>query len=142
MRITILLLTLLLLSCGPQNKLKRAERLIEKAEKLGAKWGVDTVYKEIPVFIPQVRVDSIFTSRVGDTVILEKDRLTVKYVRLPGDSVFIEGECKADTVKIEVPVEVNKEIKSGYGLWDILKFCLFTGVLVWLITMFYLKVVK
>lgn len=142
MRITILLLTLLLLSCSPQNKLKRAERLIQKAESLGAKWEVDTVYKEIPVFIPQVRVDSIFTAGVGDTVILEKERIKVKYVRLPGDSVFIEGESKADTVKIEVPVVVNKEIKSGYSWWDILKFCLFTGVLVWLITLFYLKVVK
>lgn len=141
MRITILLLTLLLLSCA-SNKLKRAERLIQKAEKLGAKWGVDTVYKEIPVFIDSVRVDSIFTSRVGDTVYLEKDRLKIKYIRLKADTFYIEGKCEADTVKITVPIEVKREIQTGAGFWDIFKIVLFAVVLTLLLATFYWKVVK
>lgn len=122
------IILLILCSCASNKanrKLKRAERLIAQAEQLGIKWHTDTIYKEIPVFIPQVRVDSIFTSRVGDTVYLEKDRLKIKYIKLPGDSVFISGNCEADTVKISVPVTVNKEIKTGLGVltvvqWSIL----------------------
>lgn len=107
------------------RKLKRAERLIAQAEQLGAKVTADTIFKTIPVFIESVKYDSIFTSRVGDTVYLEKERLKIKYVRLPGDSVFISGNCEADTVKITVPVTVNKEIKTGLGVltvvqWSIL----------------------
>lgn len=123
-----LLILLILCSCASNKanrKLKRSERLTNEAIALGAKVTADTVYKEIHVFIPQVRVDSIFTSSVGDTVYLEKERLKIKYVRLPGDSVFISGNCEADTVKISVPVTVNKEIKTGLGVltvvqWSIL----------------------
>lgn len=122
------LIILILCSCASNKanrKLKRAERLTKQAIELGAKVTADTVYKEIPVFIPQVRVDSIFTSKVGDTVYLEKERLKLKFVRLPGDSVFIEGKCEADTVRIEVPISVTKEIKTGLGVltvvqWSIL----------------------
>lgn len=123
-----LLILLILCSCASNKanrKLKRAERLTNEAIALGSKVTADTVYKEIPVFIPQVMVDSIFTSKVGDTVYLEKERLKIKYVRLPGDSVFIEGKCEADTVKIQVPITINKEIKTGLGVltvvqWSIL----------------------
>jgi len=122
------LILLILCSCASNKanrKLKRAERLTNEAIALGAKVQADTVYKEIPVFIPQVRVDSIFTSKVGDTVYLEKERLKIKYIKLAGDSVYIEGKCEADTVKIEVPISVTKEIKTGLGVltvvqWSIL----------------------
>jgi hypothetical protein len=128
MRITILLLTVLLLGCASNKanrKLKRAERLTAQAIELGAKVTPDTVYKWRTVFIDSVRVDSIFTSVVGDTVYLERERLKVKYVRLKGDSIFIRGECLADTVKIQVPVTVTKNIKTGISVlivvqWSIL----------------------
>ena len=107
------------------RKLKRAEKLTKQAIELGAVVTPDTVYKWRTVFIDSVRVDSIFTSIVGDTVYLEKERLRVKYVRLKGDSIFIRGECLADTVKIQVPVTVTKEIKTGLSAlivvqWSIL----------------------
>jgi len=118
----------LLTSCGPTFYLKKAERALKKAEQLGAKVGADTVYAEKTVFVDSVRVDSVFTSKVGDTVYLTKDRLKVKYVRLPGDSVFIEGNCEADTIKIKVPVTVTKTIESGYGVWDIIRWCLVIAI--------------
>jgi hypothetical protein len=127
-RVSIILL-LLLSSCGPNFYLKKAERALKKAEQLGAKVTADTIYKERLVFVDSIRVDSIFTSKVGDTVYISKDRLKVKYVRLPGDSVFIEGKCEADTIKIQVPVMVNKEIKSGLGVWDVIKWALFALVI-------------
>lgn len=104
-------------SCS--DKLTRAKKLIAKAESEGAVWTHDTVFVDHPVFIEEVKRDSIFFSLPGDTVRIEKDRLRVTYVRLPGDSVFIEGECQADTVKIQVPVAIDNSIEGGYPWWYI-----------------------
>lgn len=120
-----ILILMILCSCGAAGKLKRAEKLISKAEAMGATWHVDTVYKEVPYYIDSVRVDSVFISKVGDTVVIEKDRLKLKYVRLPGDSVYIEAKCEADTVYQKVPVIVNKTIaaKSEWWKWALIGFC-------------------
>lgn len=136
------ILLVLLTSCGPNYHLKRSKYHELKAISKGAKLEVDTVFKEIPVFIDSVRVDSIFTAGVGDTVYLEKDRLKIKYVRLKADTFFIEGKCEADTVKINVPVEVKREIQTGAGFWDIFRIVLFAVVLTALLVTFYWKVVK
>lgn len=98
------------------NKLKRAERLISKAEELGAKWHVDTIMVEVPIVVPSVRVDSIIVSKPGDTVVITKDRLKLKYVRLRGDTVFVAAECAADTIIKKVPVTVVKTIKAKGGI--------------------------
>jgi hypothetical protein len=114
----LFLLILLLLSlggCSPAAKLRRAQKLIEKAEAGGAKWTVDTVYVKIPVIVPETRVDSIFMSLPGDTVVLEKDRLKVIYVRLAGDSVYIDAECDSIVIEKEVPVTVTKTIHAPKG---------------------------
>jgi hypothetical protein len=124
----LVFLLIVLSSCASNKanrKLKRANRLIGEAEQLGVKWKSDTIFKTIPVFIESVKYDSIFTSRQGDTVYLEKERLKIKYVRLPGDSVYIEGKCDSLTKIVEVPISVTKEIKTGLGVltvvqWSIL----------------------
>jgi hypothetical protein len=102
--IVLLLAIFLLSSCSAKWHLKQAE-------KKGAITKTDTVFTDIPVFIEEVKRDSIFFSLPGDTVRIEKDRLRVTYVRLPGDSVYIEGECKADTIFQEVATVVYKEIQ-------------------------------
>lgn len=112
-----IIILLILCSCGPTNKLKRAERLIRKAELAGAVWHVDTVYKEVPFYVDSVRIDSIFVAKVGDTVVIEKERLKLKYVRLAGDSVYIEAKCEADTVYQTVPVTVTKTIEAKVNWW-------------------------
>jgi len=86
-RISIILI-ILLSSCGPNFYLKKAEKALKKAEQLGAVITADTVYKERLVFVDSIRVDSIFTSKVGDTVYISKDRLKIKFVRLKG--VYIQ----------------------------------------------------
>lgn len=119
-----ILLLLLATSCGifsPENKamrkLRKAEKLIKQAELLGSQWSQDTVYKEIPFIIDSVRVDSVFVAKQGDTVVIEKERLKLKYVRLAGDSVYIEGECEADTVFQKVPITITKEISAKINWW-------------------------
>jgi len=120
----LVFLLIVLSSCASNKanrKLKRANRLIGEAEQLGVKWKSDTIFKTIPVFIESVKYDSIFTSRQGDTVYLEKERLKIKYVRLPGDSVYIEGKCDSVTVIKEVPISVTKEIKTGLGVLTVVQ---------------------
>ena len=126
--LSFILLLLLFTGCASNKanrKLKRAEKLTEQAIALGAVITPDTLYKEIPVFIPQVRTDTIFVTTEGDTVYIQKERLRIKFVDLPGDSVFIEGKCDSLTVIKEVPITVTKEIKTGLSVlvvvqWSIL----------------------
>ncbi|HMG89601.1 MAG TPA: hypothetical protein VK589_06065, partial [Chryseolinea sp.] len=66
----ILALTAVLTACGPASKLRRAEKLIQKAELQGATWKSDTVYHEVPIFIRQMHGDTTFVSQPGDTVTL------------------------------------------------------------------------
>src|SRR5688572_2315997 len=109
---------IVMMSCGPAAKLRRAERLISKAEELGAKWRVDSVVTDMPVPIESVRVDTIITTKVGDTVRIEKERLKLKYVRLPGDTIVIMAECAADTIKVKVTKTINKTIEAkGWLRW-------------------------
>jgi hypothetical protein len=120
----LVFLLIVLSSCASNKanrKLKRANRLIGEAEQLGVKWKSDTIFKTIPVFIESVKYDSIFTSRQGDTIFIEKERMKIKYVRLPGDSVYIEGKCDSLTKIVEVPISVTKEIKTGLGVLTVVQ---------------------
>ncbi|HEY3405395.1 MAG TPA: hypothetical protein VGK59_18550 [Ohtaekwangia sp.] len=128
----LLAFILLLSGCGPAFKLRRAERLIKKAELLGATWHVDSIQVEVPVILKEIRVDSIFRDKVGDTVVITKDRLKVTYVRLPGDSVFIRSESKADTVHQTVTRTVQKVIyapQKGLKLWQWILIALAAGLI-------------
>lgn len=130
-RIQVIILALILCSCGAANKLKRAERLIKEAEAKGAVWHVDTVYQKVPVFIDSVRVDSVFIAKAGDTVLIEKERLRVKIIRLPGDSIRVEAKCEADTVYKEVPITVTKTITAKGGIdWKWLVVAFVAGAVV------------
>lgn len=78
----------------------------------------DTVLIKDTVKINSVSKDTVFKNHLGDTVFINKDRLHIKYVQLPGDSVFINGKC--DTIKIitekKVPfksVEVKQNLISN-----------------------------
>ena len=117
----LLLLSMWVLSgCSDKatRKLKRSARLEKEAIALGAKVTADTVYKPVQVFVPQVKTDTVFESKQGDTVLIEKERLKIKYVNLPKDSVYIYGECEADTVIQKVPYTVTKKISAGYTKWE------------------------
>lgn len=94
----------------------------------GGKVTADTLYKTITVTTQEVKTDTIFKPLPGDTVTITKDKLKIKYVKLPADSVYIYAEHKPDTVKIKVPYTVTKEIKSGHGFWFDVKLVLIAAI--------------
>lgn len=111
MKTYLLAIILILSGCGPASKLRRAEKLIKKAEEQGGVWSSDTVWVERQVFVPEIRVDSITILKPGDSVVIFKDRLEVKIKRLAGDTVFIDAKCDTVTITERIPVVVNKEIE-------------------------------
>lgn len=124
-KIIILALSLLMLTgCSHKFKadkhIRKANKHIAKAESFGAKWHKDTVYQKIEVVVPKVSVDTVFKEvSVNDTITITKDRLTVKYVKLPGDSVFLEGECRDSIIYRDVPIVVNNELTCPPDKWKL-----------------------
>lgn len=109
------IIALVIASCGPAAKLRRAERLIKKAEAMGAVWHVDTVFKIVPVTTKLVERDTVLLNVPGDTITITRDKLRVK-VKVMRDSIYVKGECLPDTIKVIVPVQVNKTIDAPRGL--------------------------
>lgn len=109
MRYTTLFILLLLCSCGPAAKLRRAERLINEAVAAGATVKADTVYKEIPIpgaeTIVKVPVDKLVTV-LRDTTIYQ-DRIEIHY-QLRRDTFRMHVKCPPDTIR--VPVTVHRSI--------------------------------
>ncbi len=95
---------------------RKLERVVRKCPELKR----DTmIVLKVDTVIPEARIDTV-TRLSSDTVEIVKDRLTVRYVRMPGDSIYIEGKC--DTVKVEVikevPVEVIRSVPcKGVPWW-------------------------
>lgn len=120
---TSLLFWLVLLgciSCGPSYHLKRARYHIAMAEAKGAAFHSDTLWQTIEIPIPEIRKDTLFKSSVGDTVVIQRDRLKIVYVKLKGDSVFIEGECQADTIRKNIYHTVKRTVyppEKSFNWW-------------------------
>lgn len=117
-----LILAFLLCACGPTFHLKQAERHLRKAEIKGAQVRVDTVYKTISVIVPEVHVDTLIKEvNFRDTIEFWQDRFHVRVkVDTITKSVYIEGKCESDTIRVDVPISVVKEIKTGISFWWIL----------------------
>lgn len=107
-----IILALALCSCGSGYHLRMAKKHIKKAEQKGAVITPDTVFKQIRVEVPSVRVDTAIVTEKADTVYLEKDHLKVRVIRKT-DTLLITGECDTVTVVKEVPVAVSNEIEDG-----------------------------
>lgn len=108
--IFLFLAVFLLSGCGAQWHLKQSKRHKILAISKGAEIELDTVYKIKNVITKEVRVDSVFKDVIGDTVYINRDNLKIKYVRMPGDTVFIEGKAERDTLRILVPTTVTEVI--------------------------------
>jgi predicted DNA binding protein len=95
----LVLLALFAVSCGPQ-----------KPE-------VSTIVMHDTIYTDRVVSDTIVVSKPQDTIVMEKERLRVRVVRI-NDTLRIEGECAADTIyrttTIEVPVKV---VESRWPWW-------------------------
>lgn len=81
--------------CNPERKLAR---LLMKYPELR-----DTL--EVEAIVEYIKGDTVFMAPLpGDTVVYAKDRLTVKYVDRVGPTMYLEGVCAADTIRVDVPV--------------------------------------
>ena len=113
------ILAALLFSCGPQAKLRRAERLIAKAEAQGARWKVDTVFKEITVYTTKIEFDTVLKQvNFHDTITVIKDNVITRFkINTVTKDIYVNTECPPDTIEILVPVTVNKEINAKKRSW-------------------------
>ena len=71
----------------------------------------DIIRKQQDTLIVTERVEVLDTLLMRDTITVTKDQFSVRIVRLPGDSILVDGKC--DTIKITVPqiVEVHNTKK-------------------------------
>jgi len=89
----------LLIGCGPSKPL------------------IETIVMHDTIYTDRVVSDTIVVTKAQDTIVMEKERLRVRVVRI-NDTLRIEGECQADTIyrttTIEVPVKV---VESRWPWW-------------------------
>ena len=110
-------LALWLSGCGANYHVKRAEKHMMKARIKDPEVSfVDTVYQTLVDTVESVSVDTSFFYDV-DTVIIEKDRLKLRYVKVDS-TVYIDAECDTIIREIEIPVTVQETlIKEVQPLW-------------------------
>ena len=124
-------LILILFSCSPA---KRLERLVSRHPELRHP---DTLIVRDTLITPSVRADTtLHLEQLYDTVILEKERLQVKLLRI-SDTLYVEGNCLPDTIYYEkqIPVERINLVREPL-LWRTLKplfWILAAGVLLMLL---------
>ncbi len=101
-------------SCSEARKFRRAEKKIYRlTQKYPDLLKQDTLHDTLSIITPEVRYDTQFVDKPGDTTYINNGKLEIKYVRI-GDTTYIEGKCKSDTIiqTVEIPVErivVRKE---------------------------------
>lgn len=118
------MLAFLLSSCGVNHHLRKAEKHLRKAEALGAKVKADTLWRTLEIPVPVIEFDTVLrVDHFRDTITVQNDKVVT---RLKYDTItkmmYMSSECTPDTIKIKVPVIVNKEIKSPRGFWYYFQF--------------------
>jgi hypothetical protein len=110
---------ILLVSCSPQSKLRRAKKLIAQAEASGLEWKSDTVYQQITVTVPEVKFDTVVRVQTWtDTITVTKDRVTTQVVVTPSEKVvYISSKCDPVTIIKKVPYTVSREIVVEQSFW-------------------------
>ena len=102
------------------RKLKRTAAMLGVALFIGcgpSKPLIETIVMHDTIYTDRVVSDTIVVTKAQDTIVMEKERLRVRVVRI-NDTLRIEGECQADTIyrttTIEVPVKV---VESRWPWW-------------------------
>ena len=99
----LILVLLLLLGCSPQ---KRLQRIIEHHPEL-----VDTTHIKDTIVQPGWQYDTIVQLN-NDTVVVQKDGVTVTLYKWKTDSIFVEVEKEQDTVFVDVPCpQINNPLE-------------------------------
>ncbi|MDD2635757.1 MAG: hypothetical protein PHW82_09690, partial [Bacteroidales bacterium] len=91
-------------SCTPQKRLNRLVALHPELVQ------TDTIRIRDTTIIPETRIDTSFNQdRLKDTVIITKEKLTVKIHQVL-DTVYVEAEREADTVVVVKEVAVERVV--------------------------------
>ena len=119
-KLTLTILTVgLLVSCGPAYHLRKAKKHLGIAESLGARVHADTVYKELMVAIPEVRVDTVVRNvNFYDTIIVTKQGVVTK-VKVDCDerTASISTICPEVVKYVKVPYTITKSITAPINVW-------------------------
>lgn len=117
MRTITLLIALLLCSCWTPKRCNRALLRCGVVSDTVQVW--DSIYLERAITDTLLRWDSL---QMHDTVTIEQDLVRVKIVRLPGERLYVQGECK-DTVIRYVRQVVNPvQRKTSWTWWPVAAF--------------------
>lgn len=110
-------MALVIASCSPSSKLRRAKRLIAQAEASGLSWKSDTVFTTVTLEVPIVKIDTVVTvHNWRDTITVTRDRVTTRVVVNPIEKrVYISSKCDSAVVIKKVPFQVYRDIKVGYS---------------------------
>lgn len=113
MRTLLILLTaLLLIGCSTE---RRCARAVNRCANL---WRHDTTYIHDSILIKRNTIDTVLRwnfLQVHDTVTIRDGRAVIRIVRLPGDSIWVQGECR-DTVIRYVRQVVTKNVQDSFLL--------------------------
>lgn len=131
----ILILIIILISCTPQ---RRFTRLIDKHPYLLTTDSL-VIHDTVNITIPEIVHDTVISEHffheiTRDTLILQKDRLTVKIFHdTIKNNVYINGKC--DTVTIEKIIERKIPVKyyEKTPTWKKIVNWLIIGVIVYVL---------
>lgn len=119
--LTVLLFNSCSIEQRMENKFRRAERRIEKLTiKYPRLLNQDTLHDTFNIVSDRIEHDTSFINIPGDTTYLYKDKLRIKYVRV-GDTTYIQGECKSDTIIRTVEIPFEKVVVREEGILDQMK---------------------
>lgn len=117
-----LILALLLSSCSGAQLLKKAERLIRKAEQKGAKWSYDTTFQMVKLKTDPIKVQFTPKPLIFNDTIVFRDTITnvVTKVLVREKTVAAATDCPPQEKIVKVPVTVIKTIKAKIPItwWD------------------------
>ncbi len=111
--LSIIILVILNYGCSCSWRLDRAKT------KCGYTTEHDTITLRDTIRVPEVVTDTLFRSAPGDTIYVNRDRLHIKYVKLPGDSVYLSGKCDSLIRIVEKKVPFDRVVIQEPGYWDL-----------------------
>lgn len=115
---------MVLASCSPADKLRKAKKLISQAEAAGLTWSADTVFTKITDTIPKIEIDTVFRDfNFTDTLVLIRRDVVTK-VKFSPKEVYVYTKCPERIVTRTVTHTINRKIEAGATRWDMIKIAL------------------
>jgi hypothetical protein len=82
----------------------------------------------------RVQADTSFYFYQIDTVVMKQDRLTMKYFFNHDSTVYLSGECEADTVIRQITVKAPPQVMYKdklHSWWFYVAFALVSAIALW-----------